>query len=300
MPVTTKTAVPIVEEALKLEGIEPTPRRVWAVLTTARAESGYGTGWHSPPHGPESITSKNWGAVQARGVGKFKYLDLPKDQRPSGPAPPSDNPSVYFNALDYNPFYKRSDGGMGSWFHGPYRVYPSDVEGARDVARLLEKKGALDAAENEGTTTAVAQASYGYYTGMTGDKEKQIGIRAKQLWKNAEAIAKILGTEPVLTLDPLPTEGPSPVTSPLQPNQPDRVSSDQSSPVGLPTLRLDTSGDAIKLWQRLLNNDANRSIILDVDGQFGPITHSTTRHWQSRRKLVVDGIVGPISWSRMP
>jgi peptidoglycan hydrolase-like protein with peptidoglycan-binding domain len=293
--ITTETAVPIVEAALERLGIEATPRRVWAVLTTARAETGYGTGWYSPPHGPEAPTSKNWGAVQdVSDAGSFQYLDLAKADRPTEAAPPSTDPSRYFYALDYNPFHTRSDGGKGSWFWGPYRVYPTDVDGARDVARLLDKKGALDAAEKEGSTEAIARASYGYYTGMSSDKEKQIALRAEQLWRMSQAIAERLGVEPVLTLSGKPQPAPP------QDSNPGAVVPESCSPSVLPSLRIGSHSGAVKLWQRLLNADPNRRIILNVDGVFGPITLATTRHWQSRRSIRVDGIVGPISWSRMP
>ena len=36
------------------------------------------------------------------------------------------------------------------------------------------------------------------------------------------------------------------------------------------------------------------------DGQFGPITERKVREFQQSQGLVVDGIVGPITWSRLP
>lgn len=299
MGVTSETAVPIVEQALKEEGIPVTPRRVWAVLVTARAESGYGTGWKTPPHGPEAPSSKNWGAVQAPGTAAFQYLGKTK---PTGPAPASGDPSKYFYALDYNPYHKNDDGTTGSWFWGPYRVYATDVLGAREVARLLQKKGALDAAEAEGTTDAVARASYGYYTGMTTDKEKQIGIRAEQLQTNADAIAKLLGVEPVLVRSGTTPTGTA-VPGKPQPTAPvvGAVSSGSDLPSELPTLRFGSAGPAVEMWQRLLNRDPNRAITLEVDGAFGKQTRAATMHWQAlQRDLHIDGVVGPISWSRMP
>ena len=290
--VTTKTAVPIVEEALRQEGIQPTPRRVWAVLVTARAESGYGTGWESPPHGPEAPTSKNWGAVQAPGVAPFQYVGK---TRPTKTAPASGS-STFFYALDYNPFHVNEDGSNGTWFFGPYKSYPTDLAGARDVVRLLDKKGALEAAESEGTTDAVAQASYGYYTGMTTDKAAQIDKRAAQLQDQADAIANLLGVAPVLVRASSST---SPKAQPPEPT-PGEAPPEYCSDLELPTLRTGSQGAAVELWQRLLNSDPRRVVTLTVDGDFGPVTTAATRHWQSRRHLTVDGVVDAISWSRMP
>jgi peptidoglycan hydrolase-like protein with peptidoglycan-binding domain len=36
------------------------------------------------------------------------------------------------------------------------------------------------------------------------------------------------------------------------------------------------------------------------DGQFGPITERSVRQFQKQNGLLVDGIVGPVTWGRLP
>lgn len=58
-----------------------------------------------------------------------------------------------------------------------------------------------------------------------------------------------------------------------------------------PTLRRGSSGEAVKVWQRILGSP------IAVDGKFGPITESATKVWQRERDLTADGIVGPATWT---
>ena len=57
------------------------------------------------------------------------------------------------------------------------------------------------------------------------------------------------------------------------------------------------SGEAVKAIQRQLNN--NHGISTTVDGAFGPGTTTSVRTFQTRRSLVVDGVVGPITWQAL-
>ena len=56
-------------------------------------------------------------------------------------------------------------------------------------------------------------------------------------------------------------------------------------------VRLGSQGDAVKLVQAAVG--------ATVDGDFGPATDRRVRDWQSRNGMVVDGVVGPVSWKRM-
>ena len=64
------------------------------------------------------------------------------------------------------------------------------------------------------------------------------------------------------------------------------------------TIKLGDSGDDVKRFQRVFA----RSKMLgpgDVDGVFGQKTEQVAKDFQQSNGLVVDGIVGPITWSHV-
>ncbi|MDQ0095813.1 peptidoglycan-binding domain-containing protein [Paeniglutamicibacter psychrophenolicus] len=70
-------------------------------------------------------------------------------------------------------------------------------------------------------------------------------------------------------------------------------------PAVVVTVRQSSTGDAVKGVQeefqfRNLSGDPNKG--LKIDGIFGPKTDGAVRGFQSALELVVDGIVGPITW----
>lgn len=295
-------ARPIVVEALRrVKGREPELAEVYVLQALARFDGGYGN-YSSPPHGPEGPTSNNWGAVQDRAnfsqYVQYSGITNPDRNAPevkafrSTPAPPSPKPSEFFYASDFQP-------GKG-WFWGPYKVYPNPVDGAAHVAQLLESMGVLEVARTKRNWMAVSRQlrEKHYYLGFHPENP-EIDIRdyARNLQAGGNHFAELFGEESPLGWD----SDPKAEAAPRHHGHLYRaVGSDLSSERALPTLRIGCSGPAVELWQRLLNEDPKRGITLDVDGDFGPITEKTTRHWQSRRKLVVDGVVGRKSWRRMP
>ncbi len=72
-------------------------------------------------------------------------------------------------------------------------------------------------------------------------------------------------------------------------------------------LQLGSSGDDVERVQRSIVRDGYRSAANDlglggaedVDGVFGPRTDTAVRRFQQTRGLVVDGIVGPITWAAL-
>lgn len=58
------------------------------------------------------------------------------------------------------------------------------------------------------------------------------------------------------------------------------------------TLRKGSRGESVKLLQRLLN--------LHADGIFGHLTEEAVKTFQAEHSLVVDGIVGPKTWAKLP
>ncbi|BAY83213.1 peptidoglycan binding domain-containing protein [Calothrix parasitica NIES-267] len=61
----------------------------------------------------------------------------------------------------------------------------------------------------------------------------------------------------------------------------------------LPTLRFGDRGNSVRILQRLL---IAKRYPITVDGDFGVLTETAVKAFQSRRGLVADGIVGPRTW----
>jgi hypothetical protein len=58
------------------------------------------------------------------------------------------------------------------------------------------------------------------------------------------------------------------------------------------------NGNLVRLWQAVLWADGKFSSTTDIDGAFGPRSHSATRAWQNSWGADDDGEVGPITWGR--
>lgn len=58
-------------------------------------------------------------------------------------------------------------------------------------------------------------------------------------------------------------------------------------------LKLGMTGTDVKAWQAQLHK---RGWTISVDGTFGKQTDSVTRAFQKEKRLVVDGVVGPVTW----
>ena len=73
-------------------------------------------------------------------------------------------------------------------------------------------------------------------------------------------------------------------------------------------LKLGSTGDDVKRVQRSIVRDGYRSAsndlglngAEDVDGIFGSRTDTAVRRFQETRGLIVDGVVGPITWAALP
>jgi len=67
---------------------------------------------------------------------------------------------------------------------------------------------------------------------------------------------------------------------------------------GQPTIRLGANGNVVRRLQRALRRTPNPG--LKVDGIFGPGLETVVKDFQEGAGLVVDGIVGPLTWNALP
>ena len=66
---------------------------------------------------------------------------------------------------------------------------------------------------------------------------------------------------------------------------------------GAMTLKVESTGEAVKELQRFLNATMNLGLV--VDGMFGPHTASVMKQWQTAHGLVADGLIGPLTKAAM-
>ena len=64
----------------------------------------------------------------------------------------------------------------------------------------------------------------------------------------------------------------------------------------LPNLRFGTSGLSVRILQRLL---LANGYPIRVDGNFGALTETAVKAFQSNRNLAIDGVVGQRTWSEL-
>ncbi len=76
----------------------------------------------------------------------------------------------------------------------------------------------------------------------------------------------------------------------------DGIVGPQTWPVLIIETQQGSTGSAVKALQRQLNAHGAR---LTVDGDFGPLTTSAVKSYQSKHGLGVDGIAGPQTWSSL-
>jgi len=63
-----------------------------------------------------------------------------------------------------------------------------------------------------------------------------------------------------------------------------------------PTLRKGSKGDQVKSMQTLL---LAKGSVIEVDGEFGPLTEAQVKKFQTAHGLVADGICGPMTWAAL-
>jgi peptidoglycan hydrolase-like protein with peptidoglycan-binding domain len=67
---------------------------------------------------------------------------------------------------------------------------------------------------------------------------------------------------------------------------------------GQPTIGLGAAGDVVKRLERALRRTPDEG--LAVDGVFGAQVETAVKQFQEGAGLVVDGIVGPLTWAALP
>lgn len=66
----------------------------------------------------------------------------------------------------------------------------------------------------------------------------------------------------------------------------------------IPTVQHGSTGQFVRNWQGLLVAHGYSLVPAGIDGIFGSTTDQRTRAYQSNHGLAVDGVVGPLTWTR--
>jgi hypothetical protein len=116
---------------------------------------------------------------------------------------------------------------------------------------------------------------FGLHCNVTGEPWhiQPIEIDGWSSWVNGGRKEPVAGY-PIM--DVVPVEPPAPILVFAYPGTP---------------VKLGSKGDAVKLVQAVVETT--------IDGDFGPVTERRVKDWQTKNKLLADGIVGPVTWKKM-
>lgn len=237
----------ILSEAFRrVMGREGTRCELQCLQAVAWLETSYAAGWKPPGAG-----SWNWGACQAgsgwRGA-TFTYTDT---------HPTATGANIAYTVK--------------------FRAYPSAIEGALDLVRIVYvnagRSAALAAASREDTAGfSKALHDTGYYEGFGATVGERIA-------HHHDAVVKAIRRQVAALGEPLPHDI-------------------AAMPVLPPTVRLGDgawnrkAADVRRMQEALAKHGAR----ITIDGGFGKSTLAELKHFQATRGLVPDGVCGPKTW----
>lgn len=153
-----------------------------------------------------------------------------------------------------------------------------------DDVKVLQRAVGVEADGEFGARTMVALKAFQAAHHLLVD-----GEAGPQVW------AVVLAARPATKPQPPPVK---PATAPVQPGSaPPKPSAGTSLPPFPGTLRLHSTGDAVRGLQRRLVERGWRKVV--VDGDFGPATQRVILAFQKEKGLEVDGEVGPQTWAAL-
>jgi len=152
------------------------------------------------------------------------------------------------------------------------------TESIRELQTLLNRHGCtpmLNLDGRHGPLTNAAVRNFQKAKNLTVD-----GVVGPRTWAALRAIPDCDSNAPISPPEPPPPTVPPPPVPPAQ------------------VIRRGDKGAAVTEAQRLLNRHG-ASPKLSEDGSFGPLTEAAVRAFQTRKKITVDGVVGPVTWRNL-
>jgi murein L,D-transpeptidase YcbB/YkuD len=218
-------------------------------------------------------------------------------------------------AAEWNPCATEEDlpGDSNFNFDG-VKDYDTEAEGVEATVGTLKngKYGAVLvelAANSDAQAGVIAWAVSGWGTFDHNPTTALDVLLTVQANRGAAYGVEVTGPEPVeaapvktepapapdQTVEPQPgptqtAESPGSTPAPAPPPEEVTVS------VSVPQLQNGSSGPSVRSVQILLNEKFAASPPLATDGEYGPVTESTVKEFQTVHHITVDGIAGPQTW----
>jgi len=67
---------------------------------------------------------------------------------------------------------------------------------------------------------------------------------------------------------------------------------------GMPTISIGATGEPVRQAQRALRRTPDVTLV--VDGNFGPLTEASTKHFQQSAGLPATGVIDEVTWKALP
>lgn len=252
-------------------GREPNAPEVQFIQAISELESGHGRGWLGP-----GWTSYNLGAIQAH----------------------SGWSGETFNYTDTSP---NADGTSTSYAQ-KFRKYPSLVEGAKDLVRIVYVTNGRASVLREAGAGETEKASAAMY--CTSGKTKADHARERDLVWDQYGVMPTgyyqgFGKSPAERISNHHKRVERSIREQCAALKDELPADLRNKPAPLPTLKQGTSDRlSVEAMQAALNIHGARPALV-ADGSFGPVTAKALKAFQSSHGLVPDGVCGPATWAAL-
>ena len=140
--------------------------------------------------------------------------------------------------------------------------------------RKPSSKGVIHTIEGNTSGGAGSQSN----GGGVFKRDRSYGV-VHSIWRPPYDVAPTVVAEPIAETPVSPVETPAPVIAPV------------TAPKAFTPLKKGSKGSAVKQVQTKLN--------ITADGDFGPITEKSVKAYQTKKGIVITGIVDEATWKRL-
>lgn len=181
---------------------------------------------------------------------------------------------------------------MGRWVEDDaYLPSPGDV-----IFYDWEDSGSGDCTGSTDHVGIVVAVSGSTITVIEGNKSDAVGYRP--MWQNGQYI-RGYGLPDYAKYAAEAPDGQGEIIVPDEPTTTPATDNNVGGKIRLPMLRQGMTGEVVRAAQFLLNGRGASCGRYGADGEFGPATEAAVLAFQRRNGLEADGIIGPMTWSKL-